>query len=400
MAGEYESSDKTILPVDQKITKPSDIMLGKRKAMDDLATQMHSLNLAHGLDLTKHPLHESLAFQKPQNIMNISDFRNTINDDRDGPRYLKSIAQIVDYDISTHEKTSEEFASLQKTIRTYQQKEAKSAKELSNAMQKLIKSEEGYTMKVVKCTRLQEELDTTTTQLNNARAHQEVDSQIQNELAKAPAQRVDHAKDLRKLDAAQVKIIQLRKQLVKARKTNEGGATMLFDEVEYYMGLHLISAEAKRELNKITMKHTKSVNEFYHRIFELWEDAETPKDKHIEQFETMLKSAISQPLLDYMFTNMRIFLNAAWKIKDKKLIIMNNFLKQWQEKSNLSKNSRSWNCRFGGSTGVSSTIRDGGSASSGGLLAAKRGSSNAQDTTNINAKFIPTSIKPVGWSGA
>ena len=177
MAGGYELSDKTILPVDQ-ITRPSDVMLGKRKVMDDLATQMHGFNLAHGLDFTKYPFHELLAFQKPQNIMNISDFCNAINDNKNEPRYLKSIAQIVDYGISTHEKTSKEFADLQKTIRTYQQKEAKSAKESSDTMQKLIKSEEGYTMKAAKCTWLQEELDTITIQLINARVHHEVDPQI------------------------------------------------------------------------------------------------------------------------------------------------------------------------------------------------------------------------------
>ena len=38
MAGEYESSDKTILLVDQKTIGSSDIMLEKCKAMDDLAT--------------------------------------------------------------------------------------------------------------------------------------------------------------------------------------------------------------------------------------------------------------------------------------------------------------------------------------------------------------------------
>ena len=73
---------------------------------------MHGLSLAHGLDLTKHSFHESLAFQKPQNIMNISDFCNAINDNKDGPCYLKFIAQIVDYDIFIYEKTSKKFAGL------------------------------------------------------------------------------------------------------------------------------------------------------------------------------------------------------------------------------------------------------------------------------------------------
>ena len=38
---------------------------------------------------------------------------------------------------------------------------------------------------------------------------------------------MDHAKDLKKLDAMQVEIIQLQKQLVETQKTNESGATMV-----------------------------------------------------------------------------------------------------------------------------------------------------------------------------
>ena len=38
---------------------------------------------------------------------------------------------------------------------------------------------------------------------------------------------MDHTKDLKELDATQVKIIQLQKQLMEAQKTIEGGATMV-----------------------------------------------------------------------------------------------------------------------------------------------------------------------------
>ena len=86
---------------------------------------------------------------------------------------------------------------------------------------------------------------------------------------------------------------------------------------------------------------THRMNEFYHQIFELWKDTETPEDERIEQFKTTLKLAISQPLLGHTFMDMRTFLDAARKIKDKKSIITNNFPKQWQEKSNSSKNLRS-----------------------------------------------------------
>lgn len=57
------------------------------------------------------------------------------------------------------------------------------------------------------------------------------------------------------------------------------------------MGIHFLAATAKKELNSIAMKHTESVNEFYHRIFELWEHAETPMDERIAEFTRMLRPA-------------------------------------------------------------------------------------------------------------
>lgn len=50
------------------------------------------------------------------------------------------------------------------------------------------------------------------------------------------------------------------------------------------MGVHLLSATGKKELSTITMKHTETVNESYHRIFELLEDADAPMDERINKF--------------------------------------------------------------------------------------------------------------------
>ena len=55
----------------------------------------------------------------------------------------------------------------------------------------------------------------------------------------------------------------------------------LFDEIENYMGIHLQSRDAKKELITITMKSGESVSEYYHRIFKLWQKAKTPIDKRI-----------------------------------------------------------------------------------------------------------------------
>ena len=46
-----------------------------------------------------------------------------------------------------------------------------------------------------------------------------------------------------------------------------------FDKIEHYMGMPMLAATSKREINTITMRPTESVNQYYHRLYQLWEHA-------------------------------------------------------------------------------------------------------------------------------
>lgn len=42
-----------------------------------------------------------------------------------------------------------------------------------------------------------------------------------------------------------------------------------FDKIEHYMGISMFATAAKQNFNTITMKSTKTINEYYHRLFKL-----------------------------------------------------------------------------------------------------------------------------------
>ena len=112
-------------------------------------------------------------------------------------------------------------------------------------------------------------------------------------------------------------------------QTNSAYLTMdkFYNKIEHYMGIPMLASKAKRELNTITMQPTETVNEYYHRIFKLWQQASTPKDQQIEKFKLTLKPSISAPLLALKHTNLRDLLESARLIEDQKKEISNNFSK-------------------------------------------------------------------------
>ena len=81
-----------------------------------------------------------------------------------------------------------------------------------------------------------------------------------------------------------------------------------YSEIEHYMGILMLASEVKQELNTIVMKPTESVNEYYHRLFKLWQQASTSKDQQVEKFKLTLKPSISAPLLAMRHSNLRDFL--------------------------------------------------------------------------------------------
>jgi Retrotransposon gag protein len=66
----------------------------------------------------------------------------------------------------------------------------------------------------------------------------------------------------------------------------------LMEEVEHYMGFHLLERQAKRDLRTIVQNPSESISQYYHRIRPLWQRAKTPESDRIDQFMTIMLPGI------------------------------------------------------------------------------------------------------------
>lgn len=187
------------------------------------------------------------------------------------------------------------------------------------------------------------------------------------------------------------------KQIFSWTRANKDTLTVdkLIEEIQQYMGIQMLAAVAKKERNVIVMRSNETVNAYYHRIFSLWEDAETPAGERMNKLLQTMKPSISQSLLGHKYASISDLLDAARNIEDVKRDISSNFPRQ--DRNPPSKTSRNWN-----NSGTSGSVR----ASTGGdtVAASDTNSMRTRDKlsgqdTNRHAKLIPTSVKPAGWPG-
>lgn len=143
------------------------------------------------------------------------------------------------------------------------------------------------------------------------------------------------------------------------------------------------------------IQSNKIVNTYYHRIFSFWEDAKIPKGEQMSKFLQILKPVISHAMLGHKYTIIGNMLDAAYNIEKAKKDISNNFF------CNKPPLSKSWNWN-NLSLGASSSIKAGMGGNTIAIpstnLVRTRNKPSGQDTSP-NAKLIPTSVKPIGWSG-
>ena len=99
-----------------------------------------------------------------------------------------------------------------------------------------------------------------------------------------------------------------------------------FEEVEHYIEIFMLAIKAKHKLNTIVMQFNKSMNEYYCRLFKLWEDANTLTDERMKKFKLMLKLNTSHVLLTERHNSLRKLLAIAKSIEEEKKKINNNFL--------------------------------------------------------------------------
>lgn len=77
-----------------------------------------------------------------------------------------------------------------------------------------------------------------------------------------------------------------------------------FEKIEHYIEMSMLATSAKQKLNKMTIKSTESINEYYHRLYKLWEYTNTPNSKQIDKFKLTVKPTISHALLATRYYNM------------------------------------------------------------------------------------------------
>ena len=164
-------------------------------------------------------------------------------------------------------------------------------------------------------------------------------------------------------------------------------ADAFFEEIEHYMGIHLQSRDAKKELLTVTMNGGESVSEYYRRIFKLWQKAKTPIDERIEKFLVTLKPSISNSLMCSVFTDFRPLLDEARRIEDRRKDVAHHFPPP--DKPAATKNSGQ---RSNFSGGQSSNQSSGGKSASSSI----NQTSSKKSDDRPNAKLMPTIVKPAG----
>ena len=181
-----------------------------------------------------------------------------------------------------------------------------------------------------------------------------------------------------------------------------------YQQIKHCMGIHMLTERAKNELHTVTMKSNKTVDEYYQRIFKLWEQAKTPERERIRRFEITLKPSISHALIGQKHTKIMDVLDAAREIEHRKHQISTKFARDSAKLFQKSSGSsgflgRTWEKdgslpqASGNSSAEANSAASGASGSS---SAAPRNNRKSVNTlTNPNSKFIPTATKPAGWVG-
>ena len=122
--------------------------------------------LETSLNLSEHLAHELLNLPEQRVFNDFAGFCHIVAETTDGPRVFCSLSKLVEYDITTHQKMTEQYAQwksvgraeltkqkeLQKEIDWLSRKLGRTSQELDQTNERLVISQDKYTG-------MQEELD-------------------------------------------------------------------------------------------------------------------------------------------------------------------------------------------------------------------------------------------------
>ena len=101
-----ESYDDSILLQKLEAGHPVD------KGVEKLATNLNkmALSLNTSLNLSEHPAHKLLNLPEQRVFNNFARFCHIVADTTDGPRVFYLLTKLVKYNITTHQKMTEQYA--------------------------------------------------------------------------------------------------------------------------------------------------------------------------------------------------------------------------------------------------------------------------------------------------
>ena len=80
------------------------------ESVEKLATNLEKMALETSLNLSEHPAHELLNLPEQRVFNDFAGFCHTVAETTDGPRVFRSLSKLVEYDITTHQKMTEQYA--------------------------------------------------------------------------------------------------------------------------------------------------------------------------------------------------------------------------------------------------------------------------------------------------
>ena len=155
------------------------------KSVKKLATNLDKMALeTTSLNLSEHPAHELLNLPEQRVFNDFAGFRHIVAETTDGPRVFRSLSKLVEYDITTHQKMTEQYAQwnsvkraklakqkkMQKEIDRLSRKLGQTSQELDQTNEQLVTSRDKYTGMQEELDQVKEKLRSTQVQLTKERS--------------------------------------------------------------------------------------------------------------------------------------------------------------------------------------------------------------------------------------
>lgn len=153
------------------------------------------------------------------------------------------------------------------------------------------------------------------------------------------------------------------------------------------MGIHNQESEARKQLYEMTMRKNETVDELFHKMFNLWQQAKTSERERIDQFVTSLRPYLSNFITNMRFSTVRAAFDEIRLTEIRKKVIYNKYLRS-NPKINTSRNSQF----FQNKNNNNNKLRN--------FAPSDNINTNTNSNAHPNEKLKPCAKKSSNWVGA